>query len=164
MWHSKSRPKNIKPIPYLHKDVIEYMSGIVFPDMSIVEFGGGGSTLWFAERARKVLTFETDPNWYEILMQKKPDNVQVMFTNLPYFAEECDLLFIDGEPIELRGVWIDHAPLLTWKWIVLDNANRPEFADARERLKKRFELVEAFERNEENTKYLVTEFWRCVLE
>ena len=44
---------------------------------TVLEFGGGSSTLWWAERASRVVTFEEDPSWYRHLAQQIPANVSL---------------------------------------------------------------------------------------
>jgi hypothetical protein len=45
-------------------------------------------------------------------------------------------------------------------WVVLDNANRPEYAAERAELEKRTVEYQRFNSNEGGTLYLVTEFFR----
>jgi hypothetical protein len=108
---------------------------------------------------KHVTTCEPDEEWFSILLTSVPDNVGVFFTGEPYMYD-FDLVFIDGEPVERRARWIQYAPLISNTWIVLDNANRPEYAKEREGLKEYAELIETINSNEPGTLYLVTEFWR----
>lgn len=157
-------PSSVMPDkPWLHESAIQYLDSILESDMNICEFGGGGSTLWFSERVKGVYTYENNPTWMTKLREIKNDNVylfeedisQVRFTGVPF-----DLVFIDGEPVGKRRDWLNIAPHISSTWVVLDNANRPEFAKERALLREYAELWNVINGNEPGTLYLVTEFWR----
>lgn len=162
-WWEPSPSSAIKPIPWLAPKVIQYLENIIQPDFEVLEHGSGGSTLWFAERCKWVTSFENNPDWIEIVSEKAPGNVTL--TDMKAFIlsrSNCDLLLIDGEPVEARADWLTQAPTFVKPggWVVLDNANRPEYAAEREALRQYADLVETFDSNEGVTKYLVTDFWK----
>ena len=47
----------------------------------MLEFGGGQSTLYWAERAKEVITLEDNKEWYESLKQKIPGNVKLFLVS-----------------------------------------------------------------------------------
>jgi hypothetical protein len=157
-WYQPKAPNEIVPRPWLADDAINFLESILTPDMIVCEFGGGGSTLWLAERVCVVFTEEPDEDWRREIEKLAPDNVNF---GMPIYFEndECDLLFIDGEPVTERAKWIKKAHRIALQWVVLDNANRPEYADEREALKASFELVFT---SKLQAKHLVTEFWRRI--
>lgn len=162
-WWQPSKSEDITPFPWLHPDAIAYLESILLPGMQVCEFGGGGSTLWLAERVKTVITCEPNEQWFSKLFVIVPENVSV-FHRLEPLLINCDLLFIDGEPVTVRADWLRAASdiLQAGGWIVLDNANRPEYAKEREGLREFAELVHTANGNEGGTRYLVTEFWRVV--
>jgi len=153
-------PSEIEPYPWLHPDAVEYLEGLLTPEMRVLEHGGGGSTLWFAERVKRVVTTEGDPDWCDALWKLAPMNVTIT-SNLPY-GSYYDLFFIDGDH-EGRGRCIEQAHLYvkTGGWLVLDNANRPEYAPERRLLHEYFKLVARFDNNIPISKFFITEFWKC---
>jgi predicted O-methyltransferase YrrM len=169
-WWQPSPAGELKPIPWLAPLVIEYLNNLIQPDWEIIEHGSGGSTLWFAERAQSVISFESENKWREIVKEKAPENAIILSSspfgfNHDVVLNKCDLLLIDGEPVAFRREWIKEAVNIVRPggWIVLDNANRPEYKAEREALGKVAELVERFDNNEGSTQYLVTEFYRLPL-
>lgn len=163
MWWKPSKPNEIKPIPWLAPRVIKHLESLLTPEMNVIEHGSGGSTLWFAERCKCVMAFENDSDWErQVEIEASPRKVAVVsgFPN-PQIGPQYDLLLIDGEPIEDRKAWINVAPALVKPggWVVLDNANRPEYATERKWLQGIVESYKTFDCNE-GTAYLVTEFYK----
>jgi predicted O-methyltransferase YrrM len=56
--------------PWLAPAAVAFLRKVIKPDWAIFEFGGGVSTLWYAKRARRVVTVEDDPNWYETINRR----------------------------------------------------------------------------------------------
>ena len=69
--------KDGEPIPWYSYPCIEFLRHRPFRDKTILEFGGGQSTLWWAERAHKVVTFEGDKGWLDKLAGQVPSNVEL---------------------------------------------------------------------------------------
>lgn len=51
------------PVPMMSYSIVEYLMSLDLRDMDILEAGGGQSTLFWAARARSVVTLEHDPRW-----------------------------------------------------------------------------------------------------
>lgn len=165
-WYQPSQSKEIRPIPWLAPKVIERLEQIVKPHFRVIEHGCGGSTLWFSERAASVLAFDGNKQWRDTLNQKLDQNKARVFVSLGEMHElekdKFDLLLIDGEPLEDRAKWLQAAPHLVKSggWVVLDNANREQYAAERKHLQEQAAEFETFDGNEPGTRYLVTEFYR----
>lgn len=166
-WFNPSKPEEIEPIPWLHTDVIQYLENIIQPDFEVLEFGAGGSTLWFAERVREIISVENREEWrQEVNKRLTGSNIAIKtIGNIFPFGEyrRFDLLFIDGEPVGERATWIMTAPKLVKSggWVVLDNANRREYEKEREWLKGQAAFCESIDRNTNpSVHFLVTDFYR----
>jgi predicted O-methyltransferase YrrM len=161
-WYQPSPHNHLPDVPWLAPDVITHLENLIQPDWEIVEHGSGGSTVWFASRCKSVTAFESNAEWQKVVSASLPDNAKVLGTG--GFAQklQCDLLLIDGEPVETRADWLRLAPdvVKPGGWVVLDNANRPEYAVERKHLQAYAAEFETFDRNEGGTMYLVTEFYR----
>ena len=55
--------------PWFPYSAIDFLARVVSPQASVFEWGGGGSTLWFADHAARVTTVEHDRGWYGALEQ-----------------------------------------------------------------------------------------------
>ena len=157
-WWRPSKSGDIKPIPWLAPKAIEHLESLLTPDMEVIEHGSGGSTLWFAERVRHVTAFENDADWRMIVQKKSPPNVTMNGQSKSGY----DLLLIDGEPVIDRAEWlIDSTSIVKpGGWVVLDNANRPEYAAEREWLKQQAAEYLSMDANEGGTRFMVTDFFK----
>jgi predicted O-methyltransferase YrrM len=163
-WWQPSPSKEIKPVPWLSPEVIRHLDNLIQPDWEIIEHGSGGSTLWFAQKCKRVIACEHDANWRRTIQEKAPENVIVMGARIPEKEKPggaFDLLLIDGEPVQNRAEWIQWSSYLVKPggWVVLDNANRPEYAQERRHLQEIAAEFQTFDGNEMGTLYLVTEFY-----
>jgi predicted O-methyltransferase YrrM len=162
VWFTPTVPARVKPIPWLHPLAIEYLETLLRPDMEILEHGAGGSTLWFAERVKHVTAVEDNFRWYDVLSKRIPANVTLLMGKGVVYLAPVDLLFIDGEPVETRGAWIDAAARLVKPggYLILDNANRQEYLLEREKMRNTFTLLKHINGNSGGTLHLVTEFYQ----
>lgn len=103
--------KNGKPIPWYTYPSIDFLKVRNFTGKAILEFGGGQSSLWWAERAQNVVTLEGDKSWYEKIATQMPDNVDLDHVTMDNMEanvsavrqalldrgiEQYDVIIIDG--------------------------------------------------------------------
>lgn len=65
------------PIPWYTYPAIDFLSGRTFKNKTVLEFGGGQSTLWWAARASSVVTFEANREWHDRIRLGMPTNVEL---------------------------------------------------------------------------------------
>ncbi|MDH5674584.1 MAG: class I SAM-dependent methyltransferase [Myxococcales bacterium] len=122
--------------PWLTKSAVEFLDEWISRNDTVVEFGSGRSTLWFAERARRVISTEHDAEWYSHVS----DRLEVMrLGNVEYFlahveptsylshASEAlsgfaDLILVDGQAREHCATWAI-GRIRPGGLIVVDNSN-----------------------------------------
>ena len=145
--HFRSRPLDIEK-PWFSWPSIDFLSSYVTPSMRVFEYGSGGSTIFFARRAGKVVSSEDDPQWSQIVgshcKQSGVNNAEVRNTrldcaSLQVFAsceyvtsldDRYDIIVVDGSekwPIEiLRPTCFYHAEMYVAAGgiIVVDDAWR----------------------------------------
>jgi len=93
--------------PYLNKKTMKFLESVLTKEMKILETGSGASTIWFAERAKEIITFEHSISWYHVLVdiveEKKLKNVKINFDrdypigSFLRVKEEFDLVLLDGK-------------------------------------------------------------------
>jgi predicted O-methyltransferase YrrM len=117
--------------PWYTYPAIDFLSTRSFDDKNVLEFGGGQSTLWWAARARSVLTIEEDADWYREMKKGLRPNVEAHhvpldeFTNIHSILRSkkiCfDVIVVDGHRRrEATALAFDY--LSTGGAIILDNA------------------------------------------
>lgn len=71
-----------EPIPWYTYPCIDFLRHRSFEGKRILEFGGGQSTLWWAKRAKNIVTFEGDKNWYDKIKSSMPANVDLFLVSM----------------------------------------------------------------------------------
>lgn len=75
-------------IPWLNFKTIRFLKKYLKKDMKIFEYGSGGSTLFFAERTKEVISVEHDREFYKNLQRKiKEKN----YNNINYILKEPEI-------------------------------------------------------------------------
>src|SRR3954453_3114283 len=68
-------------IPWFSYAAIDFLEGFLTSNMTVCEYGSGGSTLFFAQRVRSVYSIEDNPKWFELvsarLKEKSIANVKM---------------------------------------------------------------------------------------
>jgi len=131
--------------PWLVKESIKFIEEHINKDSIVLEFGAGASTVWFAERAKKVYSFETNKVWWkvikeELLKKGLSDNVALYYGNVEDYldnrlcgegfssmlcGDEIDLALIDYQsPSRFKALKKAVEYMKTGGYLVLDNSNR----------------------------------------
>jgi len=83
-WYYYYKRKDIKTpldykIPWMTFGAIEYLSDYLQQNMEVFEYGSGGSTLFFSNKVKKIVSIEHDRNWYdyEINVLSKLKNLEL---------------------------------------------------------------------------------------
>ncbi len=132
----KAVSRDGNPLPWYTYPAIDFLKYRTYEGRDVLEFGGGQSTLWWAQKARQVVTLEGDPEWYEKIKHTMPGNVDLRLvsmrdadTNVAQVREvlaakplrQYDVVIIDGlYRYEMIAVACD--VLATHGVIVVDNA------------------------------------------
>lgn len=96
--------KDGKPIPWYTYPSIEYIKQIDFSTKTIFEFGSGNSTLFWADRCKKIVSVEDDKHWYAKIKSNVPANCDYLlreekasYTNTIHdYDHNFDVIIIDG--------------------------------------------------------------------
>lgn len=114
--------------PFITKESVKFIEKRIKPEDNVLEFGSGGSTVWFARRANKVVSFESGgyiirPNkfnrsldWYLRLKKKmtkeKIENVEL------YLLHSYPRTSVVYERL------INSFPDEYFKWVFIDGTHR----------------------------------------
>ncbi len=102
-------------LPWFSYAAIDFLDSFLRPDMSVCEYGSGGSTFFFARRAHSVFSIEDNAQWFSLvsarLNEKSIGNVTLKlrpfdfknpagFENSEYLHaipdERFDVIVVDG--------------------------------------------------------------------
>ncbi len=93
-----------KPVPWYTYPLLDYLDTLDTDGWTVVEFGAGHSTLYWARRAEKVISHETEADWLVKIKPTLPANVRLVLTHatqeietsLHEIEETPELVVIDG--------------------------------------------------------------------
>jgi hypothetical protein len=74
--------KNGTPLPWYTYPSIDFLKYRSYSEKTVLEFGGGQSTLWWASRAKNVVTLEGDKQWYQSIKNRMPSNVDLNYVSM----------------------------------------------------------------------------------
>ena len=72
---------NSNPIPLLTNTFLNWFETQSWSDLNLLEFGSGGSTLYFSKFFRSVTSYETNLEWYNQLIKEVPLSVNLYQTD-----------------------------------------------------------------------------------
>lgn len=143
--------------PWVAPAAVRFLRARLRRDHFVLEWGSGGSTLWFASRAARVLSIESDPRWFESVSKRVRDrglhNVEVRYCpwsqsqyppgdfragadsdyvrtvhDLP--ADSCDWVIVDG--VWREACTIEALPKVKpGGYLLIDNTNYRPLRDWR---------------------------------
>jgi hypothetical protein len=90
-------------LPWYTYPAIDFLGAKDFSEKTVLEFGSGQSTLWWSERAKRIVTLESDKAWLRRVESRNPRNTRLHFvpddlTGLDGLVagERFDIVVIDG--------------------------------------------------------------------
>jgi SAM-dependent methyltransferase len=57
-------------LPWFSYAAIDFLEGFLTPEMTVCEYGSGGSTLFFARRVKSVFSIEDNPHWFDLVTRR----------------------------------------------------------------------------------------------
>jgi hypothetical protein len=135
---------NGNELPWVTYAFIDFIRPRLNRTMRVFEYGSGSSTLFYARLVGNVVSVEHDKNWYEKILSSKPVNAEMIFTELhpngeysrkaASLTEKFDIIIVDGrDRVNCCKYSVD--ALSSKGVLVLDDSERPDYAEARTFLK-----------------------------
>jgi predicted O-methyltransferase YrrM len=120
------------------------------PSAKVLEFGAGGSTIWFANKHIDCITVEHDEKWFHDVITHIKDmnlSVSIILKSRPYsdicntFSDSYfDFILIDGRD-RVECAYASESKLKSGGVLVLDNSERPQY-------EKIFEMCKDWKKDE----------------
>lgn len=128
------------PIPWLNYSAIDFLAARLPPDLRVFEYGCGHGTLWWASRAREIVSLEHDEKWAALLRKQLPSNARLLTAPLEgdgsVYARAIetagglfDVVVVDGRH-RVQCVKIAFDRLTAPGIVVLDDAERERYRPA----------------------------------
>lgn len=91
--------------PWLTMPAIAFLDSRLSRDLTLFEFGSGGSTAWYGRRVGRVTAVEHDRHWFEMIQNDQPSNVNLVFCAAPQPGTFLELVFRPlGDPLKYASV------------------------------------------------------------
>ncbi|WP_354330079.1 FkbM family methyltransferase [Pedobacter sp. CG_S7] len=136
---------NGDPLPWVTYSFIDFIKERLNKEQRIFEYGSGSSTLFYAKRVARVVSVEHDENWFNKIVNTKPQNADMIFTKLKrggeyskkavLLGEKFDIIIVDGRD-RVNCCKESILALSPTGVMVLDDSERPEYNEARLFLKE----------------------------
>lgn len=147
----------VKKFPWIADGAIHFLDEYLDARMRVLEFGIGGSTVWISKRCAHLVTIEHNPHWIDnVTPHITAGSWRPLFKRLPYhqLCEQWtdatfDLVLLDGKD---RVLCAEHSVRLVKPGgvLMLDNANRPEYASIGDVICKGWPMRSAVNRTNDN--------------
>lgn len=126
-------------LPWMNFKVIRWMESYLRRDMTVFEYGTGGSTLFLAPRVSRVVSIENDPFWYAAVLQALQTegftncSVQLVQSDSPRSSEnpedavdpyESTAKTVNGQRFETYARSIDRYPDQSFGLVMVDGYAR----------------------------------------
>ena len=149
------------PIPFIVYEAIDFLDSLIVPEMKVLEFGSGNSSLWFLSKQCHLTSIEhskpwmdeveayveTHKNLYDVDTLKEFKYLQIEGQEtLDFVAQEeeesYDIVLVDSSVAHNNRNHCLQAALSKLKkggWMVLDNSDHPNNWPAQNFMNERFE-------------------------
>ena len=91
---------------FTNKREEEFFMNHLNNDQKVLEWGSGESTIQISNRVKEIISIEHQSQWFDSIMQRKPDNVYLYLgkPNLPYRDEKTLIFIHDFDRVDLHVV------------------------------------------------------------
>lgn len=128
-----------EPLPWVTYSFIDFIKDRISDQHLIFEYGSGSSTLFYAKRAKSVVSVEHDQAWLDKISAQKPFNSEMIFSamepngaysKMPLSTgKQFDIIIVDGR--DRVNCCINALPALSKQGVlVLDDSERDFYRPA----------------------------------
>lgn len=132
-YNRRMIPPFLAAKPWIAHYAFKRLESLIKPEMSVLEFGSGGSTLYLADKVASIYSIEHDPDWYRVIysaLEKFPSVHHVLVPAEKKEGPECYKsvhgLFSEGLNFEKYAHAADHLPGLSIDLLIIDGRVRPQ--------------------------------------
>ena len=70
-----------KEIPWYTYPAIEYLNQFDFSDKEVFEYGCGNSSIYWAKKAKNVISVDNNKEWYDLVYKRRISNHKIIFVD-----------------------------------------------------------------------------------
>lgn len=98
-----------EPVPWMNYTVVNLLSERLNKTISVFEYGSGYSTIFYSNKARKVVSVEYDKNWESRVREdtKNLDNTRIIFRPLDKKPLYCETILEESQKDNFDVIVID---------------------------------------------------------
>jgi len=121
-------------LPWFSYPCIDFLKQLDLSEKTVFEWGAGHSTVFWSLRAKRVVSIEHDPQWYEYLKDQLPQNCELVASkvenafyvkSIEKYSEQFDVIVIDGTDFgRVPSSAIARQHLKKGGFVVLDNSDQ----------------------------------------
>lgn len=125
-------------LPWFTYASIAFLSKRIRPEMTVFEYGSGGSTIWWSRRVSRVIACEHDLEWFQAVAARVPANVELLYRELTPagaytqtiqgYTRQFDIIVIDGRD-RVQCAMNSLAALKDDGVLIWDNSDRPRYRE-----------------------------------
>lgn len=154
-WRWKDESNGLV-LPYYTRPCLDWLQSLDLRDKIVFEYGLGASTIWYADKCKRVYGVESNSDWFLAVTKEKTHNKFCGFTDIPgqyiksieSWGELYDIIIVDG--IHRDECILSSIPFLKKSgFFIVDNWEQPSAympsEEAIDRLVFEFDNVTAYE-------------------
>jgi hypothetical protein len=93
-FSKKSVGKLNEKLPWFTYPMIKFLEKKLEKNFSVLEFGGGNSTLWFSPRVGHIHTVENESSWFTYMKNNSPENALLELIQVKSELNYSELAFL----------------------------------------------------------------------
>lgn len=136
---------NKEYLPFMSVDTVDFFDHNIKDDMTVFEWGSGGSTIYFAQKVKNIISVENDQEWFnfvsQILKERFVGNYNIVFSpkkeeyinHIDQYNDLFDIVIVDGmcrEDCLIKAQF----KVKIGGWLIFHDYNRPELLEALNRV------------------------------
>jgi hypothetical protein len=114
---ARADASSISAIPWLPPGLTALLNRLLTDQVTYLEYGAGSSTLFALERAKSVISVESDKHWMRAVLHRVPERHRAKFTALPVDIGATGRLGLPvfRSPTQRRRAKWETYPLAPWR-------------------------------------------------
>jgi len=115
----RRKPLDVE-LPWINRKAILFLERLLRPDMTVFEYGSGGSTVFFARRCKHVISVEDDREWLTTVRDRL---AKLGLNNAKVILQETDSLYAGSTDVFRRSAYLHAIDSVKPDIVLIDGAD-----------------------------------------